>query len=79
MKESEMVENDLVISRKNLITKILSLPAVYCPEVFADFTVRGQDVTKVEWNEKMIRDPGMETQRLWDIRILTENRIERKA
>lgn len=67
-------ENWRQIQRKDLQERILGQPAVYCPLEFQDYTVRGEDVQVVSWNEKMIKDQGFEIHKLRDLTIILENR-----
>jgi len=70
----EGATKQLAEDRKNLVDRILLLPASACPAIFSDFTVRGE--AGIHWNTAMISDAGMSMQQLNDIRTLTENRID---
>lgn len=59
--------------RKSLIIRILDVPAALCPNIFHDFTVRG-DISKILWNEKMLEDNGLPISQLRDLCTLCENR-----
>jgi hypothetical protein len=72
--EKEKLEEDIRKNRENQINKILEIPAAYCADVFQDFTIRG-DVTKITWNETMLRDPGMDMIKLMNIYILANNKM----
>jgi hypothetical protein len=61
--------------RKTSIERILVIPASLCPQWFTDFTVRG-DVGEVKWNEEMLRDEGLPLDRIRDLKIMLENRLE---
>jgi len=61
--------------REEYISYILSSPASLCPPMFTDYTVRG-DISTIQWNEKMLRDEGVPLDKIRDIKILLEKRIE---
>lgn len=60
--------------RKKLLDRIDAIPAVYCPDIFMDFTIRG-DVNKVLWNKKMMEDEGFPLERFRELVNLAENRM----
>ena len=62
--------------RKELINRILDIPASLCPIEYQDFTVRGDQATIVTWNQKMITDKGFDTWRLRNLAVILENRSE---
>lgn len=62
------------IDRRNLIEKILKLPASLAPMEWYDFTVRGEDSPSIEWNEQMLSDEGIEFFRLIALLTLLRNR-----
>ncbi len=62
--------------REDLQEEILSLPPSLFPKEFQDFVVRGENKDIIEWNEKMIRDPGVPFTTLRNLKVLTENRKE---
>ncbi len=62
--------------RNNLIKRITDLPASVCPDVFIDFTIRGEGITKIEWNIDMLLDEGVPVERLRDLCTLTERKAE---
>lgn len=62
--------------RADLIKRIIDLPPSICPDVFRDFTIRGEDLKKIEWNTDMLIDPGVPLNMLRDICSLTENKAE---
>lgn len=60
--------------RKNLIKKILEIPAVFCADIFQDnFTIRD---TEVDWNAIMLTDPGVPFDRLTTIYTLASRKQE---
>jgi len=62
--------------RKELQERILAIPASLCPDWYHSFTIRGANTTQVKWNEEMIRDEGVDTERLRTLTIMLENRVE---
>ena len=62
--------------RVDLIKRITNLSASLCPDVFQDFTIRGEGKKKIEWNTDMLIDPGVPLNMLRDICSLTENKAE---
>jgi len=62
--------------RKDLINRILHIPASICPFEFEDFTTRGQSQTVITWNEKMLTDSGLDIHKLRDLNVLLENKAE---
>ncbi len=75
--EEEMIEisQSLKEDRVDVIQRILDAPAVYCPLPFDDFIIRGKDVEKITWNEKMLNDEGVDRNKLRDLMVLMENRM----
>lgn len=65
--------------RENLIEKILSKYAGYCPTVFIDYTIRGEGKMAIQWNENMLRDQGTSTDRLTQLYTLVSNTEELAA
>lgn len=72
--EYNEIRESLKDYRLDLIQRVLDIPASLCPLPFQDFTVRGESITKIPWNETMIKDPGLDISRLRDLCILLENR-----
>jgi hypothetical protein len=62
--------------RQTLIDRILDQPASICPDVFSDFTARGEGKSHVEWNQNMVGDQGVPTVRLLQLATLLENRAD---
>ena len=60
--------------RNSLVERILACAAVFCPTIYSDYTIRGDTQLLVEWNVKMLRDPGINVWRLRDLTILTESK-----
>lgn len=63
--------------REQLIRRITKMPPSICPNVFIDFTLRGER-EKIEWNVDMLVDNGIPTNQLRDLCTLLENRAEEK-
>jgi hypothetical protein len=60
--------------RSRTIEKILSISASYCPTIFMDYTLRGENVGGiVQWNKVMLEDPGTPTDRLTQLYTLVSN------
>ncbi len=62
--------------RDELVQRVLDNPASLCPLEYQDFTIRGEQATVVTWNEKMLTDKGLSTNRLRDLAVILENRAE---
>jgi len=64
----EKLKND----RKDLIDRILLIPATFCSDIFQEtFTTRD---TSVEWNEVMLKDAGIGMDRLRAIYTLSSKK-----
>lgn len=74
--EKSGLADEVARYRTNLILRILTLPPSMCPEIFWDFTIRGEDVEKIEWNDTMIQDPGLPIQKLIDLKTFIEKKAE---
>ena len=61
--------------RAQLIGRILDIPASICPDIFHDYTQRG-DTPVITWNTKMLQDNGVPISQLRDLCTLCENRAE---
>lgn len=59
--------------RETLVDQIISIPPSICPPELQDFTIRGENMTKIEWNKGMLEDQGIEISKLIMIRNLLEN------
>jgi hypothetical protein len=59
--------------RASLVERIVSISASICPEVFTDFTLRGEDKTTIEWNMDMLVDNGIPIDQLSTLCTLLEN------
>lgn len=70
--EINEAKSQLKTYRQNLISRILSTPPSRCPQIFWDFTVRG-DISKIEWNTTMLYDEGLPIERLRDMCNMVEN------
>jgi len=46
--------------RADVFERITAIPAAFCPEPFWDFTIRGDTVSKVEWDQVMLKDEGLD-------------------
>lgn len=62
--------------RQSLVNRVLEIPAAICPEIFHDFTLRGQDRGKVDWDSTMLSDKGVPLQTLRDLCVMLENKAE---
>lgn len=62
--------------RKQLQERILSIPASLAPDIYFDFTVRGSDTAVIKWNETMIRNEGIDLDRLRSLAVILENTVE---
>jgi len=60
--------------REDLISRILSISAVYAHEWHQEFVLRGQE--GIRWDEKAISDQGTPLMTLRDICVVLENRVE---
>lgn len=61
---------------KELVDRIMDIPASICPVEFQDFTVRGENQAVITWNKTMILDSGMDLGKLRDLCTILENRAE---
>lgn len=59
--------------RASLVERITAVSASLCPTIFADFTIRGEGKTSIEWNMDMLLDNGMPLSQLRDLTALVEN------
>lgn len=64
------------VYRLSVVDRILNLPASLCPEIFSDFTLRGDGRKVIEWNEVMLRDEGVPIDKLIALVSMLENRAE---
>lgn len=62
--------------RANLIKRITDIPASLCHELFQDFTIRGENSSKIEWNTDMLLDAGVPLKLLTDLCTVLENTVE---
>lgn len=74
--EMERIKKELSDYRIDLQDRILAIPASLAPDWYYDFTIRGAEATVITWNEKMIRDEGLDLERLRTLVIILENTIE---
>lgn len=70
------IKQSLKEYRKDLQNRILAIPASLCHEWYHDFTLRGADSPVVKWNETMIRNEGIDLDRLRSLAVILENTIE---
>lgn len=77
--EQKEIKEQLTSYKKQLIDRILDLPASLSPVEFYDFTVRGDSQLVITWNETMIRDNGLTISRLRDLCVLLENRFDTRT
>lgn len=74
---SKKVDNTLFAQYKNeVVNKILKIGASLCPKEYQDFTNRGEGITVITWNKKMLTDSGLDISRLRDLIVLLENKAE---
>jgi hypothetical protein len=66
-KDLDTLKKELAAYKESLIEEILNIPPSLCPSLFHDFTLRG-DIINIEWNEVMLRDPGVSIDKLRDIK-----------
>jgi hypothetical protein len=74
VKTKEEIAEEKAQYREWLIDKIISIEAIYCPDIFIQYTHRG-DVQKIDWNLKMLQDAGVPTDKLLDIYTLSSNKM----
>lgn len=67
---------DFKAYRSDLVRRITDVPASLCPTLFTDYTVRGANVSTVEWNTDMLVDSGVPLEQLRDLCVILENRAE---
>jgi hypothetical protein len=73
--DKQAVQDELKQYRENLLAKIFAIHASLCPLPFVSFTLRG-DVSEITWNETMLQDPGVPTDRLQVLYTILSNRAE---
>lgn len=56
----------------DLISRLMATPASTAPDLFYDFTIRGEGKKTIEWNEVMLRDPGMSLDKIRDMALHME-------
>lgn len=71
--KSESVETGY---REQLVTRVLDQPASICPEIFSDFTIRGEGKSHIEWDKNMLTNKGLPILRLQEMVTLLENKAE---
>lgn len=71
--EIEEAKSGLKDYKKQIINRILSIPPSVCPEIFHDFTKRGE--IGISWDKDMLNDEGVPLERLRDILTMLENKI----
>ena len=74
--ELDEISSQRRIHRAELCERILSIPASLCPLDFDDFIVRGEGLSKIQWNEEMIKDEGMDPIKRQFLCNILENRLE---
>lgn len=62
--------------RNELIHRVLCIPASLCPFEFVDFTLRGESQSVIKWNETMIQDAGFDINKLRELCVILENRMD---
>ncbi len=75
--EKRDLKSELAKAKDRMISQILALPAHMCHEHDKAFILRGER-EKILWNETMLRDPGINYDRLLGIYTLTSNKIKYK-
>lgn len=62
--------------REDVVQRITEITPAFCPEIYRDFVIRGEGVTKLEWNKTMLLDEGIDIIRLVFLKNQLENRVE---
>ena len=75
-KELFSIKEQLKEYKKDLIKRILRAPASICPDAYHSFTLRGEKYPVIKWNETMLKDDGVDMERLRTLAIILENTIE---
>jgi|SRR6187402_100621 len=75
-KDKEAIKDSLSTYKKELVQRILDVPASLSPIEFYEFTVRGEGQSVITWNETMLRDEGITLNRLRDLCTILERRFE---
>lgn len=65
--------------RADFFERIIEIPAAFCPEPYWDFTLRGENVKKVEWNETMLKDEGIDWLKLRGLIAILTNTMENRG
>ena len=61
-----------------LIERISNISASLCPDIFIDFTIRGEGKSAIEWNMDMLLDAGTPLNQLRDLCTLVENKSDNR-
>ncbi len=72
--EIAIAKKELSQYRDKLISNILDFPPSICPEIFTSFKKRGGE--KIEWEEDILKDPGVSLDPLRNIYTLTKKRMD---
>ncbi len=74
--EKEDFTSFFIEYRKELVQRILDIPASICPLEYQDFTIRGEGEKVIRWDEIMVTDKGLSLDRLRSLAVLLENRSD---
>lgn len=73
------IHKQLAKYRLDTVAEILEFPASLCPVEFVDFTQRGEGHSIITWNETMLKDGGITTNRLRDLNTVLSNRFNTRV
>ena len=68
------LQKELDDYKKEMIKRIMAIPASLAPDFAYDFTIRGATLKEIKWNEKMLKDPGVSIDTLRPIMTILENK-----
>lgn len=74
--QNETYDEFFIKYRASLIRRITDMPASICPEIFSDYTLRGEGRNTIQWNTDMLLDAGVPLKQLRDICVILENKAE---
>lgn len=77
--EKQQLIDEVQRYRERVILGITILPPSLCPTDCHRYTTRGKisdEDPRIEWNEKMLQDPGIPLEVLVNLKTILQNRAE---
>jgi hypothetical protein len=75
-KDKKQMSQEASYYRTTVVNRILDISASLAPKEYQDFTIRGEGVKTITWNQKMLLNQGIDISRLRDLCTMLENRME---